>query len=134
MINKNLTDSGSQNFELAEAFFENLFGIWNLESPKCVGVAMKRHPYFQPKKEEAEQLPGEVTSLESAKWSKWLTTEQAAKYLGKFRRKDGTPSVGAIRNMIYRKQLVARKFFGRILINRSELDQLIRLSPLTGGI
>ncbi len=97
---------------------------------------MKRRPYSQPKVEEdAGVFPVEVQSPEfTKKWPPWLTSEQAARYLGKFRKKDGRPSVGAIRNMLYRKQIAAKKFFGRILIKRSELDELINLSPQLGGV
>jgi hypothetical protein len=95
---------------------------------------MKRRPYSLPKSETPDSIPEVVPALSLTKWPKWLTTKQAATYLGKFRRTDGTPSEGAIRNMIYRNQLQARKFFGRILIDRLELDQLIRLSPQLGGV
>lgn len=93
---------------------------------------MKRKPYFQ-KKEDFPPLPEAQDVLVTSKWPKWLTTEQTAIYLGKFRKRDGKPSVGAIRNMIYRKQLQAKNFFGRILVNRLELDLLISHSPLAGG-
>ena len=95
---------------------------------------MKRHPYSAPKRQEPlnEEMPFVISQLPS-KWPRWLTTKQAATYLGKFRRKDGVPSEGAIRNMIYRKQLSAKKFVGRILIDRLQLDQLIQLSPQPGG-
>ncbi len=95
---------------------------------------MKRQPYSSPKRQEPliEEMPF-VTSQLPSKWPRWLTTKQAATYLGKFRRKDGVPSEGAIRNMIYRKQLSAKKFVGRILIDRLQLDQLIQLSPQPGG-
>lgn len=95
---------------------------------------MKRRPYSLPKEAPQDAIPEVVPVLNPSKWPKWLTTKQAATYLGKFRRKDGTPSEGAIRNMIYRKQIQARKFFGRILIDRMELDQVIRLSPQMGGV
>jgi len=96
---------------------------------------MKRRPYSLPKSESPKDDIPEVAPIQSStKWPKWLTTKQAATYLGKFRRKDGEPSEGAIRNMIYRKQIQARKFVGRILIDRMELDQLIRLSPQLGGV
>ncbi len=65
--------------------------------------------------------------------SDWMTAEEAAAYLRKFRRKDGKPSVGAIHSMVYRGQLIGRKFFGRLLFRRTELDRLIALSPTTGG-
>lgn len=94
---------------------------------------MRRRPYSQAKSQELPEAT-EMISSSNGKWPKWLTAKQAAEYLGKFRRKDGNPSEGAIRNMIYRKQLKARKFIGRILIDRLELDQLIRLSPQLGGV
>lgn len=94
---------------------------------------MRRRPYSLPKIDVSSEVP-EVAPLPAGKWPKWLTAKQAAEYLGKFRRKDGAPSEGAIRNMIYRKQLKARKFIGRILIDRLELDSLIKLSPQLGGI
>jgi hypothetical protein len=96
---------------------------------------MRRKPYsLYQEKNDLPQVVAEVKedTLRS-KWPKWLTTVQAAIYLGKFRRSDGEPSVGAIRNLIYRKRLKAHKFLGRCLINRSELDQLIDLSPIIGG-
>lgn len=97
---------------------------------------MKRRPYSQPRVEVAPTTTSEDLSLlDRLKISsRWLTTVQAASYLGKFRRKDGKPSQGAIRNMIYRKQIIAQKFFGRIMIDRLSLDSLIKLSPQTGGI
>ncbi len=63
----------------------------------------------------------------------WANSEEAATILRKFRKKDGKPSVGAIHTMIYRGQLVAQKFFGRILFRRSELMRLVALSPTIGG-
>ncbi len=99
------------------------------------GFAMKRKPHSLSKRELVEKTSREeIPFFDRLKFSKWLTTAQAAAYLGKFRRKDGEPSQGAIRNMIYREQIVAQKFFGRILISRSSLDQLIESSPQTGGI
>lgn len=41
----------------------------------------------------------------------WLTTNEVAIYLRRLT-KDGKPSVGAIRNLIYRGKLRARKFWG----------------------
>lgn len=95
---------------------------------------MKRHPYSSPKKELSDEVPEVVTGIASSKWPKWLSSAQAAVYLSKFRRKDGKPSTGAIRNMIYRKQLTAKKFLGRIMISRLDLDEAIRLSPQLGGV
>ncbi len=57
----------------------------------------------------------------------WLTCKDAAIYLRKFR-SDGEPSVGAIRNLIYRGKLRARKWAGCIYIKKSEIDNAIELS------
>jgi hypothetical protein len=66
-------------------------------------------------------------------FTKWANAEEAALILRKFRRKDGKPSVGAIRNMVYRGQIVAHKLFGRLLFLREELDRLVVMAPLTRG-
>jgi hypothetical protein len=57
----------------------------------------------------------------------WLNTIEAAVYLRKFT-KDGLPSVGAIRNMVYRGYLKPRKLRGRLLFKRRELDDLLESS------
>jgi len=57
----------------------------------------------------------------------WLTCKDAAIYLRKFR-DDGEPSVGAVRNLIYRGKLRARKWAGCIYIKKSEIDNAIELS------
>lgn len=64
--------------------------------------------------------------------SKWLSTKDAAIYLRKFRR-DGTPSVGAIRNLIWRGFLKAHKWHRRVYILRKDLDRLILNSPTIEG-
>lgn len=96
---------------------------------------MKRKPYSH--REAQGEIPPIVPEVKEQivrpGFPKWLTTVQAAIYLGKVRR-DGKPSVGAIRNLIYRKKLKAYKFIGRCLISRLELDRLIELSPITGGV
>ena len=71
-------------------------------------------------------------SVSQIQLSEWMTSEEAARFLGKFEKRTGKPSVGAIRNMIYRKQITARKFFGRIMISRAELSRRILLSPQIG--
>jgi hypothetical protein len=92
---------------------------------------MRRRPYSAGRRIEPEFeapfAPMEVTQQE------WLTAEEAAIVLKKFRRSDGKPSIGAIHTMIWRKQLTARKVLGRLLFSRTELDRLIALSPSTGG-
>lgn len=63
---------------------------------------------------------------------KWLSTKDAAIYLRKFR-KDGDPSEGAIRTAIWRRELRARKWRGRLYILREELDRLINNAPFVNG-
>ncbi len=59
----------------------------------------------------------------------WLTCLDAAIYLRKFR-KDGSPSTGAIRNLIYRGKLKARKFGKVLYLKKSEIDRAIDLSVI----
>jgi hypothetical protein len=63
----------------------------------------------------------------------WLSTKDAAVYLRKFRRIDGMPSEGAVRNAIWRGQLKARKWQRRLYIKRTDLDQLLRNLPFLNG-
>ncbi len=62
----------------------------------------------------------------------WMTSEEAAVYLRKIT-KDGKPSVGAIRNAVYRGLLKARKWRRRLYFKRSELDLLLETSEQKGG-
>jgi hypothetical protein len=62
----------------------------------------------------------------------WINTEEAAIYLRKFKR-DGKPSVGAIRTMVCRGQIAARKFHRRLYFKKQELDFLLEASQLKGG-
>lgn len=57
----------------------------------------------------------------------WLNSEDAAIYLRKFR-KDGKPSIGAIRNLVYRGQIRFRKFHRRLYFLRQELDRMLEES------
>jgi hypothetical protein len=100
---------------------------------------MRRRPYSAAKNLEPDFgapfapsgfLP---TGKPSGYNGEWLTAEEAAALLKKFRKKDGKPSVGAIHTMIWRGQLKARKFLGRLMFSRTELETLIALSPQTGG-
>jgi hypothetical protein len=50
----------------------------------------------------------------------WLNTKEAAQFLRR--------SVGQIRNMVYRGQLVAKKFQGRLLFNKWALQALVENS------
>ena len=50
----------------------------------------------------------------------WLTTEEAATYLRK--------SADAIRHLVYRGDIRARKFKRRLYFRRDELDELLDLS------
>ncbi len=85
---------------------------------------MRRKPrgdFFSPPIEMVEQTPIDP--------SRWASVEEAAIILRKFKRRDGKPSVGAIRNMVYRGQLKAKKFFGRLLFDRTYLNQLVSMAP-----
>lgn len=55
----------------------------------------------------------------------WLTTEEAARYLRK--------SSNAIRILVYKKILRARKFQRRLYFKKDELDALIETSQIKGG-
>ena len=55
----------------------------------------------------------------------WLTTEEAAQYLRK--------SVNAIRILVFRKILRARKFRRRLYFRKSELEAVIEASALERG-
>lgn len=64
----------------------------------------------------------------------WLSTKDAAIYLRKFRKIDGAPSEGAIRNAVWRGIIKARKWRRRLFFKKADLDRLIQNSPLaTGG-
>lgn len=63
----------------------------------------------------------------------WLSTKDAAIYLRKFRKIDGSPSEGAIRTAIWRGELKARKWRRRIYIRRTDLDRLIQNAPSARG-
>ena len=62
----------------------------------------------------------------------WLSTKDAAIYLRKFR-KDGAPSAGAIRTAIWRKEIRAKKWRGRLYILRRDLDRSLQNSPFASG-
>lgn len=64
--------------------------------------------------------------------AKWLNTSEAATYLRIFRR-DGTPCVERLRNLVNQGRIPFYKPFGRLLFKKSELDQLITSSK-KGGI
>jgi excisionase family DNA binding protein len=55
----------------------------------------------------------------------WMTSRGAAQYLGK--------SVGALRVMVHRGRIPARKFFRRLYFKKSELDCLLESSSRNGG-
>ena len=66
-----------------------------------------------------------VTTLDPIEW---LTAAEAAAYLKIFRRRDGKPSVAAIRNLVYRGLLKAYKPFGKLLFDRKELQSCVEAS------
>lgn len=49
---------------------------------------------------------------------KWLTSEEAFRYLG-------LPSVERLRNLVHQRRVPFYKPFGRLLFKRSELDKLV---------
>jgi excisionase family DNA binding protein len=53
-------------------------------------------------------------------YDRWLRTSDVASYLG--------TSVGNIRQMVYRGTLKAKKFNGRLMFKKSEIDLLIEFS------
>ena len=56
----------------------------------------------------------------------WMTSAEAALYIRK--------SIGALRVMICRKQIRARKFHNRLYFRKSELDRLLDSSEFVGGM
>ena len=63
----------------------------------------------------------------------WLSTKDAAIFLRKFRKIDGKPSEGAIRNAIWRGDLKARKWRRRLYIKKDDLERLLQNSPSVDG-
>lgn len=63
--------------------------------------------------------------IQQVSWQDWVDAREAAIVLRKFTRNGGEPSLGAIRNMVYRGQLRASKPFGRLLFSRRDLEQLL---------
>jgi excisionase family DNA binding protein len=76
--------------------------------------SQKNNSFFEEKKEKIFKIKNE-----------WMTTNEAAIYLRK--------SANAIRTMVCRGQIKARKFRRRLYFNRSELDKLIETSEFVGG-
>lgn len=64
--------------------------------------------------------------------SDWLSPEEAAEYLRIFR-KDGTPSVESIRNLVSQRKIPFYKPLGRLLFKRSELHHFIEKSRKVGS-
>lgn len=63
----------------------------------------------------------------------WLSTKDAAIYLRKFRKDNGKPSEGAIRTLIWRGAIKARKWQRRLFIKKSDLDRILQNSPFSEG-
>lgn len=57
----------------------------------------------------------------------WLNSLDVAIYLRKFRRNDGTPSVEAIRQLVYRGKLKPRKLGRCLYFKKSEVDRAVEL-------
>jgi hypothetical protein len=62
----------------------------------------------------------------------WLSTKDTAILLRKFR-KDGKPSEGAVRNLVWRGMLKARKWGRRLYFKRADLERLLQNAPLSEG-
>lgn len=63
--------------------------------------------------------------------SDWLSAKEAAIYLRIFR-KDGSPCVERLRNLVCQSKVPFYKPFGRLLFKRSELKSLIESSRKGG--
>ncbi len=59
----------------------------------------------------------------------WLTAAEAAIYIRRLD-EDGNPSVKSIYNAIYRRKIRAKKFLGKWMIKKSDLDHSIETSFL----
>lgn len=57
----------------------------------------------------------------------WLSSVDLAIYLRKFRKSDGTPSVEAIRQLVYRGKLKPRKLGRSLYFKRAEVDRAMEL-------
>ncbi|GEM_PF-3485173 len=66
-------------------------------------------------------------SNDDYKGSEWLCTVEAAIYL-RFFRKDGSPCVERLRNLVCQRKIPFYKPFGRFLFRRSELKSLVESS------
>ena len=64
--------------------------------------------------------------------SDWLNLEEAAIYLRLFKKNSSEPNTGSLRNLICQGRLPFYKPFGRILLKKSELNDLIHKS-MQGG-
>ena len=62
----------------------------------------------------------------------WLNTKEAAIYLRKLT-EDGRPSEGAIRTMVCRRQIIARKWRRRLYFKKAELEKMLDASLGKGG-
>lgn len=60
----------------------------------------------------------------------WLSSVDLAIYLRKFRRIDGSPSVEAIRQLVYRGKLKPRKLGRSLYFKKSEVDRALELGIL----
>ncbi len=93
---------------------------------------MRRRPHSVGRVTVLEpQAPGAALTIDR---NLWADTRETALILKRFKRRDRTsPSMGAIRTMVWRKQLKARKFLGRLLFYIPDLEKLFAGSPFTKG-
>jgi len=90
---------------------------------------MKRTPYTAKRIEISDQVD-EV--FEKFRLGEWLDSKSAAIRLGRFT-KDGNPSIAAIHMLVYRKQLIGKKVFGKLMFHISEIRKVFERSPSIGG-
>lgn len=79
---------------------------------------------------EVSLTPKQAINL-SFDGSDWLGASEAALYL-RILRRDGTPCVERIRNLVNQGKIPFYKPFGRLLFKKSELKQLIESSRKGG--
>lgn len=61
----------------------------------------------------------------------WMSADEAALYL-RILRRDGSPCVERVRNLVSAKRIPFYKPFGRLLFKRSELKDLVESSKQRG--
>lgn len=84
----------------------------NIENNLNINYKLQTTEYSSPKE---ERLPEKLFKNRI-----WVDAKEAADYL--------RISVGSLRNAVYRKQIIARKFRRRLYFKISELNRLLEIS------